>query len=72
MGLGGVAIATLPSVIFPKLMFSDRLGGRRNPFNPLSETKRLRIKRIFYCPLKLKADVSLHPKLVLIAQVNNV
>lgn len=27
MGLGGVAIATLPSVIFPKLMFSDRLGG---------------------------------------------
>jgi len=28
MGLGGVAIATLPSVIFPKLMFSDRLGGR--------------------------------------------
>lgn len=26
MGLGGVAIATLPSVIFPKLMFSDRLG----------------------------------------------
>ena len=29
MGLGGVAIATLPSVIFPKLMFSDRLGGNR-------------------------------------------
>lgn len=29
MGLGGVAIATLPSVIFPKLMFSDRLGGDR-------------------------------------------
>ena len=29
MGLGGVAIATLPSVIFPKLMFSDRLGGGR-------------------------------------------
>ena len=27
MGLGGVAIATLPSVIFPKLMFSDRLEG---------------------------------------------
>lgn len=27
MGLGGVAIATLPSVIFPKLMFSDRLRG---------------------------------------------
>lgn len=27
MGLGGVAIATLPSVIFPKLMFSDRLWG---------------------------------------------
>ena len=30
MGLGGVAIATLPSVIFPKLMFSDRLGGEIN------------------------------------------
>ena len=28
MGLGGVAIATLPSVIFPKLMFSVRLGGK--------------------------------------------
>ena len=27
MGLGGVAIATLPSVIFSKLMFSDGLGG---------------------------------------------
>ena len=27
MGLGEVAIATLPSVIFPKLMFSDRLRG---------------------------------------------
>ena len=27
MGLGEVAIATLPSVIFPKLMFSDGLGG---------------------------------------------
>lgn len=27
MGLGGVAIATLPSVIFPKLMFSDGPGG---------------------------------------------
>ena len=30
MGLGEVAIATLPSVIFPKLMFSDGLGGKRN------------------------------------------
>ena len=29
MGLGEVAIATLPSVIFPKLMFSDGLGGGR-------------------------------------------
>ena len=28
MGLGEVAIATLPSVIFPKLMFSDGLGGK--------------------------------------------
>ena len=27
MGLGGVAIATLPSVIYAKLMFSDGLGG---------------------------------------------
>lgn len=32
MGLGGVAIATLPSVIFPKLMFSDRLGGASHLF----------------------------------------
>ena len=30
MGLGGVAIATLPSVIFSKLMFSDGLGGGCN------------------------------------------
>ena len=28
MGLGGVAIATLPSVICAKLMFSDGLGGQ--------------------------------------------
>ena len=28
MGLGGVAIATLPSVICAKLMFSDGLGGK--------------------------------------------
>ena len=27
MGFGGVAIATLPSVICAKLMFSDGLGG---------------------------------------------
>ena len=30
MGLGGVAIATLPSVICAKLMFSDGLGGAVN------------------------------------------
>lgn len=38
MGLGGVAIATLPSVIFPKLMFSDRLGGgaKTDPYSFLS------------------------------------
>ena len=34
MGLGGVAIATLPSVIFPKLMFSDRLGGKSHDLPP--------------------------------------
>ena len=27
MGLGGVAIAVLPSIIYLKLMFSDGLGG---------------------------------------------
>lgn len=27
MGLGGVAIAALPSMIHPKLSFSDSLGG---------------------------------------------
>lgn len=27
MGLGGVAIAVLPSVVHPKQSFSDRLGG---------------------------------------------
>ena len=32
MGLGGVAIATLPSVICAKLMFSDGLGGGRNVY----------------------------------------
>ena len=30
MGLGGVAIATLPSVICAKLMFSDGLGGAKS------------------------------------------
>ena len=33
MGLGEVAIATLPSVIFPKLMFSDGLGGAKVKVN---------------------------------------
>ena len=28
MGLGGVAIAVLPSVVYPKQSFSDRLGGQ--------------------------------------------
>ena len=32
MGLGGVAIATLPSVICAKLMFSDGLGGVENVY----------------------------------------
>ena len=27
MGLGGVANAVLPSVVYPKQSFSDRLGG---------------------------------------------
>ena len=43
MGLGGVAIATLPSVIFPKLMFSDGLGGGGDEFmiahEPVSPNK---------------------------------
>ena len=30
MGLGGVAIAALPSMIHPKLSFSDSLGGISN------------------------------------------
>ena len=30
MGLGGVAIAALPSMIHPKLSFSDSLGGKEN------------------------------------------
>ena len=30
MGLGGVAIAVLPSVVHLQLTFSDRLGGRGN------------------------------------------
>ena len=28
MGLGGVAIAVLPSMIYPKQPFSDGLGGK--------------------------------------------
>ena len=31
MGLGGVAIAVLPSMIYPKQPFSDGLGGITNP-----------------------------------------
>ena len=30
MGLGGVAIAVLPSMIYPKQPFSDGLGGENN------------------------------------------
>ena len=32
MGLGGVAIAALPSVVHLQLTFSDRLGGCHTPF----------------------------------------
>ena len=32
MGLGGVAIAVLPSVVHPKRSFSDRLGGNLSNF----------------------------------------
>ena len=31
MGLGGVAIAVLPSMIYPKQPFSDGLGGGEIP-----------------------------------------
>ena len=37
MGLGGVAIAALPSMIHPKLSFSDSLGG--NSFALLSTAR---------------------------------
>ena len=30
MGLGGVAIAVLPSMIYPKQPFSDGLGGKND------------------------------------------
>ena len=39
MGLGEVAIATLPSVIFSKLMFSDGLGGVKEKFCIFLQTK---------------------------------
>ena len=35
MGLGGVAIAALPSMIHPKLSFSDSLGGDLSRYNRL-------------------------------------
>ena len=35
MGLGGVAIAVLPSMIYPKQPFSDGLGGVFSSFCPL-------------------------------------
>lgn len=51
MGLGEVAIATLPSVIFPKLMFSDGLGGgkiwRYNIFLPSKYDRDLLVDKIF-------------------------
>lgn len=48
MGLGGVAIATLPSVIFPKLMFSDRLGGEIfHPFSTASDCIRTSAERLY-------------------------
>lgn len=47
MGLGGVAIATLPSVIFPKLMFSDRLGGEFHPFSTASDCIRTSAERLY-------------------------
>ena len=36
MGLGGVAIAVLPSMIYPKQPFSDGLGGQSSVDLPCS------------------------------------
>ena len=35
MGLGGVAIAALPSVVHLQLTFSDRLGGKEKTFTTI-------------------------------------
>ena len=35
MGLGGVALAVLPSVVHLQLTFSDRLGGNLSRYNRL-------------------------------------
>ena len=41
MGLGGVAIAILPSIICLKLTFSDGLGGVMDVVCPMSGCRRL-------------------------------
>ena len=38
MGLGGVAIAVLPSMIHPKRPFSDGLGGQISVLEKISST----------------------------------
>ena len=40
MGLGGVAIAALPSVVHLQLTFSDRLGGGNNFSQNLGHTNK--------------------------------
>ena len=42
MGLGGVAIAVLPSVVHLQLTFSDRLGGNDN------QAQNIHIRMFFY------------------------
>ena len=41
MGLGGVAIAVLPSVVHLQLTFSDRLGGGKMTFSSKKTNNKL-------------------------------
>ena len=43
MGLGGVANAVLPSVVYPKQSFSDRLGGVEKIIPETPHNKRLNL-----------------------------
>ena len=58
MGLGGVAIAVLPSMIYPKQPFSDGLGG---DFKMPKNNKALQVKTCKAYVMRFKMGLNQRP-----------